>query len=382
MARLNLESPVERGETIELAATFASNDGTMRLWYRVERSRESDLCSTADPFVIATIHQAMAAGEPLFVDGPVSPSLLRNLEQFQQAWSAWKPKAYRQVEITAASEVEPAAPSRAEAISGFSGGVDSCFTAFRNARGKTTRHPYKLGASVMVQGFDIPLGDDDGFRRAGAKVERQLTSLGVEMYRVATNFQEQPVDWTHAFGAGVASVLALFQGRFRYGLIAQGVPFGAYQSLVEGSNPLTDPLLSSDTFTVVPDGAGFNRTDKIAAIADWKEGIEDLRVCWRNSIRDENCCVCEKCIRNILSFRALGLGRPDCFPLDVSDQQILDLIPIKQIKIDVGFGPILRLAESRGVGDEAWVRTLRKAIDLTHRHRLIRKIKRRIGLRA
>jgi hypothetical protein len=238
----------------------------------------------------------------------------------------------------------------------------------------------------MVQGFDIPLDDDDGFRRAAAKVERQLTSLGVDMYRVATNFQEQPVDWTHAFGAGVSSVLALFQGRYRYGLIAQGVPFGAYQALVEGSNPLTDPLLSSDTFAVVPDGAGFNRTDKIAAISEWKEGIEDLRVCWRNTVRDENCCVCEKCIRNILSFRALGLGRPDCFPLDVSDQQILDQVPMTKFKLDIGFEPMLRCAQSRGLGDEAWVQTLQKAIRLSRRYHTIRglpggKKLRRLGRR-
>ncbi len=382
MADLRIEQPAERGETIERAATFVSKSGSCRLWYRIEAERAGDITAHADPFVIATVHQAMAADEPLFVDGSVSPSLLRNLECFQQAWSAWMPRLYRQVEISAAHEIEPELPPRSEAISGFSGGVDSCFTAYRHARGVTTKYPYRLGAVVMVQGFDIPLGDPDGFRRAGVKVERQVGSLGLPLFRVATNFREQPVRWPHAFGTGVASVLALFQRRFRYGLIAQGVPFGAYHSLVEGSNPLTDPLLSSDGFTVVPDGAGFNRTDKIAAIAGWKEGLDDLRVCWQNTVRDENCCVCEKCIRNILSFRALGLDRPSCFPLDVTDQQLRDLIPIKQFKIDIGFGPMLRLAESRGCGDEPWVRTLRDAIRKSHRRRLTRKVKRRLGLKV
>ena len=126
---------------------------------------------------------------------------------------------------------------------------------------------------------------------------------------MATNFQQQPVDWVDAYGAGVASVLSLFQGRFRYGLIAQGVPFGAYRSLVAGSNPLTDPCSQAIRSPSCPTG-GFQRTDKIATLTSWPEGLDDLRVCWRNPVRDENCCVCEKCIRNILSFRALGLDPP------------------------------------------------------------------------
>jgi len=316
----------------------------------------------------------MKTGEDVLVHGRVSPSLLENLEVLQQAWSTWRPKRYRRVEVRATTESEPDLPDRDGAISGFSGGVDSCFTAFRHARGVTTRFPQPLRASVMVHGFDIPLDDVEGYRRATAKAERQLATLGLELYRASTNWRELPVSWIDSFGAVVASVLSLYQGGFRAGLLASGVPFGAYRSIVEGSNPLTDPLLSSAAFRIVADGPGFRRIDKIAALAQWPEGLPDLRVCSRNTVRDQNCCVCEKCIRNILSFRAQGLDRPACFPKDVSDEQIMGLVPIKQIMIDVGYASIEELATEHGFGATSWVRTLRRAISQSMMHHKLRTV--------
>ena len=375
MAELIIEQPRIRDNEVELAARFVSAAGEHRLWYRVELAHRDLLADNADPFVLGTTHLAMKMGEDVLVHGQASPSLLENLEVLQQAWSTWRPNVYRRVEIRATTEAEPEAPAHDGAISGFSGGVDSCFTAFRHARGATTRFPQPLRASVMVHGFDIPRDDEEGYRRATAKAERQLDTLGLELYRASTNWRELPVSWVDSFGAVVASVLSLYQGGFRAGLLSSGVPFGAYRSIVEGSNPITDPLLSSAAFRIVADGPGFQRIDKIAALAQWPEGLPNVRVCWRNSVRDENCCVCEKCIRNILSFRALGLGRPACFSRDVSDQQIMGLVPIKQIMIDVGYASIERIATERGFGDTSWVRTLRKAIRQSTLHHSLRKVR-------
>jgi len=382
VAELIIEDPRSGRDYVEVAATYTSSAGRYRLWYRVDEKHREALAVNADPFVIGLLPLAMNIGEPLHVAGPVSPSLLENLESFQEAWSAWKPRSYQQVKIDAEVLAEPELPEREEAISGFSGGVDSAFTVYRHAKGVTTRYPKPLKAAVMVHGFDIPLDDPDGYQRASRKAVRQLDSLGIELIRVATNYREQPVHWPHAFGAAVASVLSLFQGRFNQGLIAQGIPFAAYHHLVEGSNSLTDSLLSSGAFKVLPDGAGFQRYEKLAALAAWREGLDELRVCWRNPIHDENCCVCEKCIRTILSFRAAGLDLPRSFPKDVSNEQILGLVPIANLKISVGFGPILKEAERRGLQNEPWVRTLRRAIQLSHRKRLYGRVRRRLGFRA
>jgi len=358
------EGPAEKNGAVELVAVLEMPSGSWEtLWYRVPQSHRSALSDDADGFVAALALRLAAEGKDVRVHGRVSPSLLRNLESYQAAWQSWKPGLYDRVTITADVEKEREAPrGEVQAICGFSGGVDSSFTAYRHVRGVTTRFPQPLRAGVMVHGFDIPLEEDDMYQRASAKAERQLASLGLELIPVATNFRALDIEWTHTFGPAVAGLLMQFGRRFSRGLVAQGVPFGSYRYIVEGSNPLTDPLLSSEAFRVLPDGAEFGRPDKIRVLADWPEALEELRVCWRGEEKDRNCCQCEKCIRNILTFRALGLGLPPCFERDVTDRQILEMGPLKEIIISVGYEPIIRMAEKAGSGGESWVKALRKAI--------------------
>ena len=362
MSELWIEDWKRSDGMVELSARFESPKNKARLWYRVEAEREGELMLNADPFVIGILQIAMHEGEDLQVHGTASPSLLRNLEDFQRAWAVWKPEYYRVIGIRADDEREIAEPGRHEAICCFSGGVDSCFTAYRHAKGKATSFPMPLRTAVLVHGFDIPLKEDGYYHSVGEKVSMQLSSLNIGLYRVSTNFKELSIFWPHAFGTGVASILSLFQRRYAIGLIAQGVPYSSYRNLVEGSNPMTDPLLSSDAFRIVPDGGGFQRWEKIQAISGWPEGLAHLRVCWEGEQKDRNCCACEKCIRNILTFKALGLPLPKAFPIDPTNERIYRLGPLKEFTISIGYDPILDAARRNGMGNAGWVRALEKAV--------------------
>ena len=343
MAELIIEQPREEGDRVELAARFVSAAGEHRLWYRVESAHRDLLPDNADPFVLGTTHLAMKTGENVLVRGQVSPSLLENLEVLQQAWSTWRPKTYRRVEVRATIEAEPEAPARDGAISGFSGGVDSCFTAFRHARGVTTRFPQPLRASVMVHGFDIPLDDEEGYRRATAKAERQLARLGLELFRAC-----------HQLAGAARQLDRLVRGGGGFGPVAlpgrvSGRPPGlgrTVRRLPLSRRRVEPPHRPTALQRCLQDRSRrpwlpTHRQDR-QLLPSGRRAIDDLRVCWRNPVRHENCCVCEKCIRNILSFRALGLERPACFPRDVSNRQIMGLVPIKQIMIDVGYASIER----------------------------------------
>ncbi|MBN2435952.1 MAG: hypothetical protein JXK07_11870 [Spirochaetes bacterium] len=371
MAELWIEDRKTINGEIELSARFESQEIQHQLWYRVESSTDNELAPNADPFILGILMVAMNRGENLRIHSQVSPSLIRNLEDFQRAWASWKPDMYRFIDISADEEKEPDLPPRKGMIFCFSGGVDSCFTGYRHTKGITTRFPLPVQTAVFVHGFDIPLSREDYYENAYKNVQLQLKSLSIDLYRVRTNFKDISVFWPHAFGSGVASVLSLFQKRYAAGLIAQGVPYSSYDHLVEGSNPLTDPMLSSASFPIIPDGGGFRRSDKIKVISEWTEGMKYLRVCWEGEQKDKNCCKCEKCIRNILTFRALGLPLPPAFPTDVSDERIYRLGPLKEITISVGYSVILKEASIRGMENENWVRALKKAI---HRSRMIRKL--------
>lgn len=371
MSELWIEDWKRSDGMIELGVRFEGRHKMTRLWYRVEDQHEPELTRHADPLVLGSLMIAMHEGNELRVHGTASPSLLRNLEEFQRAWAAWKPDYYKVIEVRADHEVEPSYPSRNEAICCFSGGVDSCFTAYRQARGIGVSFPFTLKTAVLVHGFDIPLLETGYFESAAAKVTSQLNSIGIGLYRVATNFKEISIFWPHANATGVASVLSLFQRRYHTGLVGQTVPYDSYRNLVEGSNPLTDPMLSSDSFRIVPDGAGFQRWEKIRLISDWTEGMEHLRVCWEGEKKDANCCDCEKCIRNILTFRALGLQVPASFPVTPSDERIYQLGPLKEFTIGIGYDSLLALARESGREKEGWVIAIKKAI---HRSRMIRKL--------
>ena len=369
------EEPRREAGSIQLSASIEiPGRERQKLWYRIPETEREHLSVTSDHFVVGTVFLLMQSRFDVRVHGHVSPSLLRNLEEFQAAWVAIVP-SLASVSISADHEQEPKATVGGDrAIMAFSGGVDSCFTAFRHARVVGTRFPRKVAAGVMVHGFDIPLADSDGFVSAAARSARILSSLGLRLITVATNYREIVLDWDHSHGAAIASCLRLFGGGFSEGLIGQTFTYEELRRVTEGVNALTDPLLSSDSFRVVPDGSAFKRSDKILAMSEWKEFLCDLRVCWEGPRKDENCCACEKCMRNILTFRVLGLGLPPCFENDIDDQQIKTLRMGDQIRTDMRYGGIVRLAATRGVTG-LWLRTLEKRLVADRRARQSRMIR-------
>jgi hypothetical protein len=304
------------------AAIELANGARTQLWYRLPAHYRDCLTTSCDSFIIATIFLFMSQGVDVMVHGEVSPSLLRNLEEFQAAWSAWRPQLFQRVEISVETGREqPTKPGEERAISSFSGGVDSCFTAFRHHTDRCGWHRRNLVAGLMVHGFDIPL-KDHAFEQAAHHSSIMLASLEMECIPLATNFREAiGLGWEDIFGAGIASCLHLLKGGYSTGIIASS---HAYQTLnfIYGSNPLTDRLLSSEGFEIVHDGAMYSRIEKIQAILDWPEALEHLRVCWQGKHKDRNCGRCEKCVRNILNFRIMGADLPPCFEEDVGVFQI------------------------------------------------------------
>lgn len=312
----------------------------------------------ADSLVVGVAFLAMQRGRSARVHGQVSPSLLRNLEEFQAAWAAMV-SGLTAVEITADQEVEAVRPSRrAGAVVPFSGGVDCCFTAYRHVRGAGVRWPRQIGAGVMIHGFDIPLSDREGFRLASERSRRILDSLNLPLLSVACNYKEMVADFPHSHGSAIASCLALFANGFSEGLIGQTFTYGEIRHIAEGVNALTDPMLSSDSFRVISDGAAFERADKIQALGHWKEFRENLRVCWAGSNKASNCCNCEKCIRNILTFRALGLGLPAAFEKDVPDLRLASVKMGEGIRPFIRYENLPRLAQANGTFG-TWARILR-----------------------
>jgi hypothetical protein len=334
-------------------------DGRQTLWYSARLPEGWTLSPSSDALVLIPLFKAMRAGGRLEVEGELSPSLLANLEELQALMACWYRGRFQPVEIVAEREQEqPAEPEGA--LTAFSGGVDSCFTVYRHARGLAGRQNQKIRAGVMVQGFDIPIGEDQGFAAAADKGDAMLATLGVPLVRMATNVQKVEHGWQTAVGVAVSSALQLLQPNARIGLIAADMPYDQQPIRLWGSHPLVNRLLASASFRIVHDAGGFTRPEKLRELANWPAALTDLRVCYHSAGGwEHNCGRCGKCVRTILAFRAVGVPLPPCFPVDVTDEDIRRW-PRMSWEAQIYVRMILDAAEESGVHGP-WVDTLRKA---------------------
>lgn len=304
-----------REDLVEISVRLETAGAAARtLWWRLPAEHEASLPDSQDAFVLGTIFLAMRHASHLRVHGKVSPSLLRNLEEFQAAWHCWHPERYHPVEIEADREQESEAAIGDRAALMFSGGLDSCFTAWRHTQKLCRRRLQNLSAAVMVHGFDIPLAEPEGFRRAAENSRTLVGSVGLELIPVATNFREFDDDWEQTHGAALACCLHLVSKRFSTGLIAGSHVYPGLR-FPWGSNPLTDGLLSSRSLRVVYDGGEYTRREKARAVASWSEAMSCLRVCWEGPHKERNCGRCLRCVGTAICFAVEGKPIPTSLPI-------------------------------------------------------------------
>jgi hypothetical protein len=367
------------GEKLRASALIELPDGEKKeLWYTLPGEYGGSITESHDHFLLGVLLTAMRKRCDVHIHGTVSPFLLENLEEFQAVWANWLPKRYSTIGMAADVEAERGWIPQERAIAAFSGGVDSAFTVWRHYKDRCGRLRKPIQAGLMVRGFDIPVQEEEIFDRAADKSRRMLQSVGMELIPMATNYRDFGDDWLDSHGIATTSCLMLLQGGFTTGLIASTEP---YNSLVLpwGSNPLTDRLLSSRSFTSIHDGASFTRSTKVKGITDWPEALANLRVCWQGDLKDRNCGVCEKCIRTILNFRAVGAELPACFEQDVSDRQIAGLRNLNPVQVAY-LEEILNTAGERGM-QESWVTALKACIAANQpprRRPILMRVKRKI----
>ncbi|MFO1512446.1 MAG: hypothetical protein U1F83_05950 [Verrucomicrobiota bacterium] len=350
------------------------------LWYRLPAEHETSLPESLDPFVIGTLFVAMRRAMDLRVHGRVSPSLLRNLEEFQAAWHCWHPERYHRIEIRADTEREEESANNDRAVMMFSGGLDSCFTAWRHTQKLCGRRSQNLDAAVMVHGFDIPLEEPEVFRRAAENSRKLAESVGLELIPVACNFRQLGDDWEQEHGAGLASCLHLLCKRYATGLIAGSHVYNTLR-FPWGSNPLTDGLLSSASLAIVYDGGDFSRREKAREVAAWHEAMARLRVCWEGEHKDRNCGKCLRCVGTAICFAVEGQPIPASLPVGPLQTAIqalgttkLNPVAVARLEELLAVAKVTRINESWVIALEDCVRRQLGATE-TSWARLTRKLR-------
>lgn len=329
--RLNIRRE-ENKSAIKVVVSITSGQKERLLWYEVPKKFESYLTQSADPYVRAILFLAMEANKNIEIPGlKLSGSLVRNLEEFQRAWSKWKPGRYNVVHIEGDIENSPGRPVDDAAISTFTGGVDSSFTLYMNLL-KTTKSylPYPIRSAIFVHGFDIPLSEKRLFDSSTDEIRKVTHELQVPLVTLRTNLKEFGA-WDDIHASAIISCMSLFGNKFNMGILGSSHPYD-YLRFPWGSNPLSDPLLSSDSFKVINYGGGYSRLEKIDLLSQWNTFNENIRVCTEHYYH--NCGNCEKCIRTKLCYAALNKQVPDTFTdKTLSKRKILGIVAFRKQEI-------------------------------------------------
>jgi hypothetical protein len=313
---------------VRLRAIFDGFDSSSKaIEIAVQQSALPYIPSRSDHFAFAALFPAMRSFDACFIHGEVSRSLLTNLSELNAIWQVWRPQMYREVRWEADKVTEKSFVSeRSGHLLAFSGGVDSSATLRRHASKSLGWRNLRIGAALIVHGFDIPTSDTEGFGLAYEKAERITSSVGVPLISARTNLRELPNDWEDAFATKLASVLHVFNETFEGAIFASCRSY-ALANVPWGSNPVSNPWLRTSFFPVRTDGTELNRLEKVKLISEWETALNNIRVCWEGGIPGKNCGTCWKCVRTQLLLVALGITPRENFKAQLCPGMVVKIRP-------------------------------------------------------
>ena len=310
MIRARLAPRTDRERIV--VAIKTDHDADSELWWETTSGMPPAVPDRLDPVAIALVAKAMNFTQDLHLEGPVSWTLLANLEEFIDAWTIWRPDIFRPISITADEVIddrfEPAPATATTGVLAFSGGVDGTYAAVAHRSGRLGRRSLGVASAVIIHGFDVPLDDPAGFEIARRGAEAVTAELDIPLVTVRTNWQAvADPEWQMTFGAAIGATLHLFTDRAGAAILAADNTYN-HIAIPWGSNAVTGHLLSSRRMRMIQPGAGVTRTQKCQAIGHLPSVQTHLRVCWQGAERGRNCGRCEKCVRTKVNFLAAGHG--------------------------------------------------------------------------
>jgi hypothetical protein len=307
-------STVKR-EQKRLSCTVEQKGQTAELFLECTEPDLQCFSRSSNWIVPALLLYCMSHGEPLEIEEPISPVLLRNMQTIQDIYATWLP-GYRPIQVIAPVGEGTAIPERTGLL--FSRGVDSFYSL--------VKHNSSISDLIVLHGFEFPWKDNGHFQEHLEKVRRIAAALDKRLIVVRTNLKEYLVQHTHwdfSHGAALASAGLCLEGTISTCIVASTYAYDQVHPW--GSHPLLDPLWSTGTLHFVHDGGEARRVDKLRAIADDKLAMAYLRAC-DNAGSSGQCGHCEKCLRTMVGLHVIGrLADCSTMPQDISPDSIRKL---------------------------------------------------------
>jgi hypothetical protein len=322
ISNLRVEERGTEATAYLVADVECSFSKSKELWFSVDKQYKDWLTDDVyDAFLVAAIWPAMFYNEEIVIKGNVSLQLYDNVKKYIPSII----QSYRTNMHNLSIKVDGFATAEQThklCGTGFSAGVDS-FSTFYD-RYETEENPAcKIGALFM---FNV--GSHGGGGEHARKVFHQRYNLlksfpqskGLPYVAMDSNLFDFYQDrWE--YDAGVfcrACAILVFQKVIsRYYLSSTHAyselmhcKFNTKEvDLASFADTYLNPMLSTETLSIITDGAEYTRTSKTALIANYKPAQEMLNVCvnhWGNRDSATNCGFCSKCLRTLICLEALG----------------------------------------------------------------------------
>lgn len=279
------------------------------VWYEVEKRWAQYLCDEcADAFVVGILPFAMAFKHDIAIVGkPVSEKMYWQLTQIYISSLEKFSNYYKKIKIQC-SLCNIKWDSFAVGT-GFSAGVDSFYTFYKNHEAKTKQHNITHLTFFNV-GACGSYGGDQAFSRFKKRIslfKGFAEENGVEFITVNSNISEflmMSFNYTHSFRS-ISAVLAL-QKLFKVYYYSAGVTLDEFSfnpSASDFYDLLSVQSFQTESVSFYSTGGSENRIEKLEYISKYPSTYSLLNVCNEN---DTNCSTCEKCIRTMSALYAIG----------------------------------------------------------------------------
>jgi len=297
--------------------------GADRVYFKFNPECLADVYPDASPFAAALLVPAMALGEDLEIEGAVSEKLLAGMKNIVSLMSGWG-LGLRPIRIRA----HKAVPDRGRpkhVATFFSGGVDSFYTYLKRKG--------QIDTFMVVNGYDIDLGNDQLWRTSCRSVREVARDAGVRLIEIESNIRhliDPIVPWINAYGGCLAAAGLCLRREIKQIYISSGLKKEA--QIPEGSHHLLDHFWSTEIIAFAQDGHEASRFEKVRRIADSPLALRHLRVCYMNRKGSYNCGRCEKCLRTMTALYALGkLSQAKTLPGTIDKDQLFRVISASDV---------------------------------------------------
>lgn len=282
---------------VRLSAELIFNKGKRHeIFFETDKEFEKFVITDGSPFLAAALPVAMINGENLEVEESVSEMLFKNTSKIKKLYQKYF-NGFKSISLKAKSVHKDSGKARSVGLF-FSGGVDSFYSYLKNAQ--------KIDYLIFVHGFDIPLKEEELYKKLEKNILKIAKSEKVKLIKVRTNIRETfewYLNWDQSHTFAINSIALFLRGGLKEIFASCGL--ANKKSGHNNMKPELDKLYATEIFKLNHFGC-IPKIAKFEFVGKHDLALNNLRICWTNPNGEYNCCECEKCFRSMLALYLSG----------------------------------------------------------------------------